>query len=86
VRVAGEAAAGSLFSAARLAAREGLDFCSDERKVWATRRERGGEMNSVQAGELKLEVMVLPVSIRMAAAGCFRRSRRVCRVAEELPR
>jgi catechol 2,3-dioxygenase-like lactoylglutathione lyase family enzyme len=67
-------------------------------------------MNSVQAGEFKLEVVVLPVSdvdrakefyaslgwrldarsprsaIRMATVGCSRRSRRGCRVAEELPR
>jgi catechol 2,3-dioxygenase-like lactoylglutathione lyase family enzyme len=42
--------------------RDDLDFCSDERKVWTTRRERGGDMSSVQAGEFKLEVVVLPVS------------------------
>src|SRR6202042_1363511 len=44
------------------AAQDDLDFCSDERKVCATRRERGGDMSSAQAGEFKLEVVVLPVS------------------------
>src|ERR1700722_11734036 len=44
------------------AAQDDLDFCADERKVCATRRESGGDMNSVQSGEFKLEVVVLPVS------------------------
>jgi hypothetical protein len=78
-----------------------LDFCSDERKVLATRRERGGEMSSVQAGvhlavpdieAAREELLTRGVEVSEVfhegklGARCSRRSPRACRAAEELPR